>query len=135
MLLDWQGSEHYFIAALCDWLAIAMGDERLQNLIEWAINQSFWMLAGAVFCTIGGGLSVLLGLNVRFGAFLLLIFLIPTTLLFHHFWTMQGQDREMQMMECVKNISIIGGLLVLLAYGRSGCKKARPKEKKGANGS
>ena len=130
MLLDWQGSEHYVVAALCDWLSLIMGDDKLQNLIEWAINHSFWLLAGAVFCTIGGGLLVLLGLNVRFGAFLLLAFLIPTTFLFHHFWTMQGQEREEQMMECVKNISIIGGLLVLLAYGRGGGKKPNLKEKK-----
>jgi putative oxidoreductase len=133
MLLDWQGSEQYFIAILCDWLGMTIGDEKWQKIIEMAIDHSFLLLSGAVFCTLGGGLLSLLGLSVRLGAFLLLIFLIPTTVLFHHFWTMQGMDRETQMTLFIKNVSIIGGLLLLLAYGRGGCKKAKGKEKKPDN--
>jgi uncharacterized membrane protein YphA (DoxX/SURF4 family) len=130
MLLDWQGSEHYFIAALCDWLSITMGCEPLQNLIETAMNRSFLFLAGGVFCALAGGLLVLLGLSVRLGAFLLFLFLAPATLLFHHFWTLQGIDRQTQMEMFIRNISIIGGLLLLLAYGRGGCKRPKTKEKK-----
>src|SRR5690349_9108821 len=108
ILLDWQGSEHYFIAGLCDWLSITMVHEKWQNLIEIAMNRAVVFLSAGVFCTLGGGLLVLLGLSVRLGAFLLLLFTVPATLLFHHFWTLQGVDRKMQMEMFIQSISIIG---------------------------
>jgi putative oxidoreductase len=130
MLLDWQGTEHFFIATLCDWLSITMGRPGLQDLVEMAMNHSMLCLWASVFCTIGGGVLVLLGLSVRLGAFLLLLFTLPATILFHHFWSLHGVERQAQMEMFIRNISIIGGLLLLLAYGKGGCKKAKVKEKK-----
>jgi uncharacterized membrane protein YphA (DoxX/SURF4 family) len=130
ILMDWQGSEHYLIAGLCDWLSIAMGHEQWQNIIEIAMNRVFVLLCAGVFCALGGGLLVLLGISVRLGAFLLLLFAIPATLLFHHFWTLQGVDRKMQMEMFIQSISIIGALLLLLAYGCGCSKKPKAKEKK-----
>ena len=39
-------------------------------------------------------------------------------LLFHHFWLLQDPDRQPEMIEFMKNASILGGLLILLAYGK-----------------
>src|SRR5690242_7197174 len=41
---------------------------------------------GAAFAEILGGASILFGFLTRIGAFGLILFLIPTTLLFHAFW-------------------------------------------------
>ncbi len=74
-------------------------------------------LIGAIVFELGGGLSVLLGFKTRTGALVLSIFLIPATLIFHNFWTLDGMEQQMQMAMFMKNFSILGGLLLLMAFG------------------
>ena len=65
-----------------------------------------------------GGVSVLLGYRARFGAFLLLVFLVPVTLVMHRFWGLH--DAQQAMLERVmflKNVSLIGAALLLTYYG------------------
>lgn len=64
-----------------------------------------------------GGLMVLLGWKGRVGAVVLLLFLIPVTFVYHDFWTYEGQERQMQMINFIKNMSIMGGLTFLLGMG------------------
>jgi uncharacterized membrane protein YphA (DoxX/SURF4 family) len=65
-----------------------------------------------------GGLMVMLGLYTRSGVLLLLIFLVPASVVMHNFWTMPpGPDRMNQMAHFMKNLSIIGGLIFVLAMG------------------
>ena len=66
---------------------------------------------------LGGGLLVLFGFKARFGAFLLFIFTIPVTFVFHSFWNMPADQITNQMHHFMKNISIMGGTLYLMAYG------------------
>jgi len=67
-----------------------------------------------------GGLAVLLGLFTRFTAWILFLYLIPTTLLFHNFWALQGMDRIDNMIHFEKNLAIMGGLLYLATFGAGG---------------
>jgi putative oxidoreductase len=65
-----------------------------------------------------GGVSVMLGYRARFGALLLLLFLVPVTLVMHRFWGIA--DPELAMMEKVnflKNASLSGTCLLLIFYG------------------
>lgn len=75
------------------------------------------LLVGAIVFELGGGLLVLFGGWTRLGAAMLIIFLIPTTLIFHDSWTYEGQEQQMQMINFMKNLAIMGGLLVVLAFG------------------
>ncbi|MFZ0639454.1 MAG: DoxX family protein [Candidatus Acidiferrales bacterium] len=75
------------------------------------------MLAGAVIVEILGGLCLLLGFKARIAAFILFLYLIPTTLAFHNFWTMQGPMRMDNQGHFLKNVAIMGGLLMVAAYG------------------
>lgn len=79
---------------------------------------------GAAFFTIlallfelAGGLLVLLGWYTRIGVYILMIFLLPTTLLFHGFWNFQGPEQSEQMAHFLKNLTLYGGLLLLWSYG------------------
>jgi putative oxidoreductase len=117
-ILDWQFTEQYFIQELTDWLALSVGNSALQNIIELGISHSSFLLLLAVCFELIGGLFIFLGLWVRLGSALLIIFLIPTTIVFHHFWQLQEPDREMQMIDFMKNVGILGGLLTLLALGK-----------------
>ncbi|WP_414754053.1 DoxX family protein [Anabaena sp. CCY 9910] len=59
-----------------------------------------------------GGLSIILGYKAEIGAILLIIFLIPATIVFHNPFADPSQFNNF-----FKNLSIIGGLLLILAYG------------------
>jgi putative oxidoreductase len=65
-----------------------------------------------------GGISIALGYHARTGAILLLIFLLPTTFLMHSFWLMQEpQQIQYEMVQFMKNISLMGGALLIAFYG------------------
>ncbi len=67
---------------------------------------------GAIFLELVGSITVILGYFTRFGAVLLLFFLVPTTLIFH------GNIVDpMQKIQFLKNVGMFGGLLVLLVSG------------------
>jgi putative oxidoreductase len=67
-----------------------------------------------------GGLAILLGLFTRFTAWILFLYLIPTTFLFHNFWALQGMDQIDNMIHFEKNLAIMGGLLFLATFGAGG---------------
>jgi putative oxidoreductase len=71
-----------------------------------------YFLVGAIFFELVGSLTVIFGYFTRFGALLLLIFLIPTTLIFH----INFAD-PMQKIHFIKNVSMFGGCFILLAAG------------------
>jgi putative oxidoreductase len=64
-----------------------------------------------------GGVAILLGVLTRAGAAGLFLFMVPTTLLFHHFWDLEGADQKTQMVNFMKNLAIMGGLAELVAHG------------------
>ena len=73
-------------------------------------------IAGII--ALAGGLSVLLGYRARFGAFLLLVFLVPVTLIMHRFWGLADpQMAMMQKAQFMKNVALIGGALLIIYYG------------------
>jgi putative oxidoreductase len=75
------------------------------------------MIAGAATIELLGGLAVLAGLQIRLAAWILFLYLIPTTIIFHNFWTFQGADRADSQAHFLKNLAIMGGLLFLATFG------------------
>ncbi len=121
-ILDWEGTQQVIIATLNNLSILAAEGGLFQDIFIYSLSSISLLLSAAIFCQVIGGLCILLGIQVRLGAFLLLVFLVPVTILFHHFWLLEGLERQMQMVEFMKNISILGGLLILLAYGK--CKRS-----------
>lgn len=64
-----------------------------------------------------GGFAVLIGFKTRIVAWLLAVYLIPVTVVFHNFWAMQGMEKQDNMIHFMKNLAIMGGLLILAANG------------------
>ena len=92
-------------------------------------------LAGAALLELVGGVSLILGYKSRFGAAILLLFLIPTTLIFHEFWNLSGAERDVQLIMFLKNLAIFGGLLYIFCDGPGGlavdaCCRAKDHEQK-----
>ncbi len=63
------------------------------------------------------GLMVLIGLKARWGALVLIVFTAATIILVHHFWDMSGEAFNSNLTEALKNLSIMGGLLLVVAVG------------------
>jgi len=72
---------------------------------------------GAIVVEFGIGLLFIVGWQTRWTALALFLFLIPTTLIFHHFWDLAEPERTLQMINFLKNLAIMGGLLEVCALG------------------
>ena len=75
------------------------------------------MLVGAVVFLIAGSLSIILGFKARIGAGLLFVFLALASYYFHDFWTLTGADRQNQMIQFMKNLSMMGTMVFIMATG------------------
>ena len=65
-----------------------------------------------------GGVLVVLGYRARFGAFLVLLFLVPVTLVMHKFWgIVDPQVAQLQRVMFMKNAAIAGGALLIMYWG------------------
>jgi putative oxidoreductase len=75
------------------------------------------LLVGAIVFLLAGSVSVIVGYQARIGATLLLIFLVLATYYFHAFWTFEGQEQQNQMAHFMKNLSMMGAMLFIIANG------------------
>jgi putative oxidoreductase len=75
------------------------------------------MLIGAIVFLIVGSLSVIVGYKARIGATLLLVFLVLASYYFHAFWNLDGQAQQEQMIHFMKNLSMMGAMLFIMANG------------------
>ena len=76
-----------------------------------------FMLAGAIVFLLAGSISVIVGYKARIGAALLLTFLVLASYYFHPFWRLEGQAQQLQMIHFMKNLSMMGAMLFVMANG------------------
>src|SRR5712664_3320962 len=68
--------------------------------------------------SIAGGLSILLGYRAKLGAWLIVLFLVPVSLMMHKFWLVQDpMMAQIQMILFMKNVSMLGGALLISQFG------------------
>lgn len=72
---------------------------------------------GTILVEVVGGMMVIVGWKARWGAAALFIFTALAALLFHNFWAAAPDQAQNQMINFLKNISIMGGLLYVVAFG------------------
>ena len=88
------------------------------TMTEYGITwQQDMLLSVAIFFLILGGVLVLIGYRSGFGASLLLIYWIPVTFIVHSWWNDPIEIRREASIEFMKNIAIIGGLLLIVING------------------
>jgi putative oxidoreductase len=67
---------------------------------------------------LAGGLSIALGYKARWGAWTLVAFLIPVTLMMHAFWKLQDPaSAHVQQAMFAKNLSMLGAALMIAYFG------------------
>jgi len=75
------------------------------------------MLASAIGFLIVGSAMIIIGYKARVGAFLLLLFLAVVTFYFHDFWEFADAARANQFNHFMKNLSLMGAMVFILANG------------------
>ena len=70
------------------------------------------LLIVAIMIEFGGGLFILFGFQVKFAALMLILFLIPTTLIFH-----LDFSSAIESTNFIKNLALIGALFTFLYHG------------------
>lgn len=73
--------------------------------------------AATVAIELGAGLMLVVGWKARWAAFLLAAFTAIVTMFFHNFWAMPEAQKMMQQITFMKNLGLIGGLLLVMAFG------------------
>jgi putative oxidoreductase len=75
------------------------------------------LLWASVVVEIGAAAMLIFGWKARWGAAALFLWMIPVTAVFHNPWAGDPSQAQMQMIHLMKNVSIVGGLLLALAFG------------------
>jgi len=90
--------------------------------ISYAAHQGVPMASIAVplsgLMALVGGLSILVGYSARYGAWLIVIFLVPVTLIMHRFWGVPNPAMaQVQQIMFMKNLSMLGAALLIVHFG------------------
>ncbi len=93
-----------------------------KQTVDFAASQGVPLASLAVpfsgILALAGGVSILLGYRAKVGAWLIVLFLVPVTLMMHKFWTVHDpMMAQMQMIMFMKNVAILGGALLISQLG------------------
>jgi putative oxidoreductase len=75
------------------------------------------LLLGAIFLLIMGATLVLIGYFANIGAFLLLLYWLPFTVIVYSFWNDPPEYQRLSSLYFMRNIAVCGGLFILMANG------------------
>ena len=75
------------------------------------------LLAIATAIEVGGSICLIIGYRARTAAVIMFFYMIVLTLLFHNYWALTGNLAGVQETHFRKNLAIMGGLLMIAAFG------------------
>lgn len=78
------------------------------------------LAVGTIVLEIVAGLALLVGFKTRWAAAALAAFTVLATLLFHNYWAMPAEQQQVQQLMFMKNLAIVGGLLMITVLGAGG---------------
>jgi putative oxidoreductase len=141
MQAAWSITGRCFIALIFILSAVGNKIPQFNNVVESMRSEGVpvpaVMLVGAIVFLVAGGLSVVTGYKIQIGAGLLLVFLILATYFFHDFWNFEGEQAQQQMIQFMKNLSLMGTMMFLIANGSGagGLSSIQPKAESTASAS
>ena len=93
---------------LCHWTPT------LSYMQQKKIPFAFFLLAIGILMEIITGLMLIIGIYVKLAALLLIIFDVFAVLIFHPFWTLEGEVRRLNTIIFITNLTASLGALILL---------------------
>jgi len=90
---------------------------QLESLTGMSMPQILAIVAGGleVIC----GIMIALNFGARFFAVVLILFVAAATFYYNDFWNQTGDDAKNNLVHALKNLSIIGALLMIVGLGRT----------------
>ena len=116
-IFQWQQTQTALINLFCDWQSYVSSIPFLARFFSSLITWVSEILIIATVIELIAALLVFFGIKERIGAFFLIIFFIPATIILHPFWFLSGVKRSLQMIMFLKNLAIFSGLLLLMVFG------------------
>ena len=71
----------------------------------------------AILIELGGAILIIIGWQTRLAANVQFIYLVFITFMYHNFWAVPPQLHDVQLLNFLKNVGIMGGLLFLATHG------------------
>ncbi|MBN8959655.1 MAG: DoxX family protein [Rhizobiales bacterium] len=121
-LLDLAGTTEAIAAKVAMPAAVADYVTQLEGVTGMPMAHMLAIATGAL--ELVGGLAIAFNLGARVFAVLLVLFVIAATFYFHDFWNQAWPDAKSNLIQALKNLSLIGGLLIIVGIG--GRPKAMP---------
>jgi putative oxidoreductase len=115
-IFSWQDVENTLVNQIVEWNSYSQSDvlkDLLSEILPWAPL----LLIIAMILELLGSILLLLGIRARIGAFFLIAFLIPATIIMHPFWFFDGVQKEVEFVMFMKNLSILGGIIIAFTQG------------------
>jgi putative oxidoreductase len=89
----------------------------LDEIESFGLPRKPMLLVPALAVQFLGGVGLTLGVLTFWSSAALLAFMVPTTLIAHGFWRYRGAERSHHLTGFFQNLTMSGGLVVLLATG------------------
>lgn len=98
--------------------SIMFADKTKAQMAEFGVTwkPDFLLYSSIVFLLLGG-LMLLIGYRIRLGAWLLLAYWIPATIITYSFWNDPADEWRLSAVMFMRNIAVAGGLLMIAAHG------------------
>jgi putative oxidoreductase len=75
------------------------------------------LAAGAIVVELGCSTALILGIWTRWASLILIAFTIAATLMFHNFWSSPAAQVQVQTINFLKNLGLIGAFAMIAAFG------------------
>ena len=76
-----------------------------------------WLVYPTGLIEFGGGILLAIGYRAKLAAAALALFTVAATLLFHNFWAAPADQAVLQTIMFLKNVAMLGGLLLVIVHG------------------
>lgn len=126
-IFNWELAYNDLASALTNWQIYVGQTDGPGHFFDALMSTIPLLLIIGITLQIVGGLMVFFSFYPRIGAFLLLIYLCCTTVLYHYFWFLEGMAMARSLVLFLKNLSIIGGLVVVLGLGTGSSSRRRAR--------
>lgn len=119
-IIYWTESEKTFMRAAGDWQVYTVASDACQAFFGAVLLWAPFILAFFTGLQLIGGLLLLLGRKERLGAFFLILFLLPMTVLTEPFWFLEGLQQESALSLFLRDLAVLGGLFLVVLHGAHG---------------
>ncbi len=98
--------------------SIAFGKLTKEKMTSYGLTwQQDTLFLMAVSVLVVGAIFLFIGYRTKFAAILLLCYWLPLTFIVHSFWNDPDDIRRIQSIFFMRNIAIVGGLLMIYIHG------------------